>query len=106
MTEAALCDWLELPAHLRSLCYVYVVAIKRITISVPEEVAARIKKAAGTVPVSTWVTDLVEEHLEDGELEKQWEAFYRDVSPTREDIRRADAIFKRITKPARRRGAA
>ena len=78
-------------------------AIRRITISVSEGVAARIKKAAGAVPVSTWVTDIVEEHLEDEELERQWEAFYRDVGPMREDIRRADAIFKRMTSPKRRR---
>ena len=80
--------------------------IRRITISVPERVAERIKKAAGGKPVSTWVTDLVEEHLDDAELERQWEEFYRDVAPKREDIRRADALFKRLTKPSRRRRAA
>ncbi|MBK8593320.1 MAG: hypothetical protein IPN77_30250 [Sandaracinaceae bacterium] len=34
--------------------------IKRITISVPSEVAARIKKAAGKTPVSAWVTGVIE----------------------------------------------
>lgn len=81
-------------------------SIRRITISVPESVAARIKDAAGTTPVSTWVTELVEEHLDDAELERQWEEFCRDVAPRREDVRRAAAIFKRLSKPARRRGAA
>jgi|RhiMetdeSRZDD1v2_1073273.scaffolds.fasta_scaffold1948236_2 hypothetical protein len=80
-------------------------SIRRITISVPEEVASRIKRAAGETPVSTWVTELIEEHLDDTELERQWEAFYRDVSPTREDSRRARAMFKRLTKPVRGRGA-
>jgi hypothetical protein len=81
-------------------------SIRRITISVPEDVAARIKAAAGTTPVSTWVTELVEEHLDEAELERQWEEFYRTVAPKRADVARAEAIFKRLTKPARRRGAA
>ena len=80
--------------------------IRRITISVPERVAGRIKKAAGKRPVSTWVTDLIEEHLDDAELKRQWEAFYRDVAPKRVDIRRADAIFARLTGRAPRRRVA
>jgi hypothetical protein len=80
--------------------------IRRITISVPEEVAARIKKAAGAKPVSTWVTELVEEHLDDAELERQWQNFYRDVAPKREDIRRADTLFSRLTRRSRRRKVA
>jgi hypothetical protein len=81
-------------------------AIRRITISVPAEVAARIKRAAGGKPVSTWVTELVEDRLDDAELERQWREFYSDVGPTREHVRRADAIFKRLTRRARREGAA
>jgi hypothetical protein len=80
--------------------------IKRITISVPDEVASRIKQAAGDTPVSTWVTGLIEEHLDDTELERQWRQFYRDVSPARADVRRAEATFKRLIKRGRRRGAA
>jgi len=80
--------------------------IRRITISVPEEVATRIKKAAGGKPVSTWVTDLVEEHLDDATLDRQWEEFYRDVSPKPAEVRKADAIFKRLTRRARNKGAA
>jgi hypothetical protein len=81
-------------------------AIRRITISVPERVAGRIKKAAGKTPVSSWVTDLIEERLDDVELERKWQAFYRDVAPKRADIRRADSIFERLTGRRRRRGAA
>ncbi len=81
-------------------------SIRRITISVPEEVAGRIKKAAGDRPVSAWVTDLIEGHLDDAELERQWQAFYRDVAPKRDDIRRADAMFNRLTRGTRRRGTA
>ena len=79
--------------------------IRRITISVPDATAARIKKAAAGAPVSAWVTDVIEEHLDDAELERQFRAFYRDVAPARADIRRANALFDRLTKP-RKRGAA
>lgn len=81
-------------------------SIKRITISVPDEVARRIKKAAGSRPVSTWITAVVEEHLDDAELERRWEAFYRDVNPSAKDGRRARTIYKRLTQPKGRRGAA
>lgn len=81
-------------------------SIKRITISVPDRVAARIKKAAGSTPVSAWVTDVIEDRLEDAELERAWADYLRDVKPSREESRRAEAIFKRLTKPVRKRGAA
>jgi hypothetical protein len=81
-------------------------AIRRITISVPEETASRIKMAAGRTPVSSWVTDLIEERLDDAELERQWQEFYRAVNPSRKDVQRAEALLQRLTKPRRRRGAA
>ena len=80
-------------------------SIKRITLSVPEAVATRIKKAAGAKPVSAWVTELIEDHLDDVELERQWEAFYRDVNPSAKEVRRARLILDRLTKPGRRRVA-
>ena len=81
-------------------------AIRRITISVPEETANRIKKAAGAAPVSAWVTDLIEEHLDDRELERQWQEFYRAANPSRADERRAEHLHQRLTKTKRRKGAA
>lgn len=81
-------------------------SIKRITISVPERVAVRIKKAAGSATVSAWVTDVIEDRLEDAELEHAWAAFVRDVKPSPEETRRADALFKRLVKPSRKRNAA
>jgi hypothetical protein len=80
-------------------------SIKRITISVPHDTAARIKKAAGSMPVSAWVTEIVEERLEDRELERQWQDFYRTVRPRTGDIRRADAIFMRLTRRRPRKTA-
>jgi hypothetical protein len=87
-------------------CYASVMSIRRITISVPVEVAARIKKAAGKTSVSAWVTGVLEDRLHDAELEKLWEEFYRGVRPRREDVRRADAILRRLMKPSRRERAA
>lgn len=88
------------------LCYADVMTIRRITISVPEQVAGRIKEAAGGRPVSAWVTDLITEHLDDAELERLWAEFYRDVAPKRAQVRRADAMFTRLVRGSRRRGAA
>ena len=79
--------------------------IRRITISVPEETASRIKKAAGKTPVSSWVTGLIEERLEDAELEQKWREFYDAVGPTKRDLKRAETMHRRMAKP-RRRGAA
>ena len=76
--------------------------IRRITISVPEAVARKIKRAAGREPVSSWLTDLVEEHLDDRELERAWAEFCRDVAPTRANSKRADAMFARLTKRKRK----
>lgn len=72
-------------------------SITRITISVPEKIAKRIKRAAGNVPVSTWVTERLEEHLEQTKLDQLFEQFYRDVNPSRDSVREADAIFERLT---------
>ncbi|MBI4951828.1 MAG: hypothetical protein HY908_07320 [Myxococcales bacterium] len=80
--------------------------IRRITISVPEEVARRIKRAASQRSVSAWVTQVLEESLGRAELERAWEAFYREVAPSRQAVRRADAIFELLTKPKRRKRAA
>jgi hypothetical protein len=79
--------------------------IRRITLSVPDGVARRIKRAAGTRAVSAWVAEVIEEHLDDAELDRQWREFYKEVAPSGSEGRRADAIFKRLTHP-RRRGAA
>jgi hypothetical protein len=81
-------------------------SIKRITISVSQDVASNIKKAAGKTPVSAWVTDVITEHLNDAELERQWQMFYSEVRPSRKDKAKAEATFRRLTKHAVRRGAA
>jgi hypothetical protein len=79
-------------------------SIRRITISVPAKIAGRIKKAAGRTPVSAWVTGVIEERLSDGELERQWEAFCRDVDPRRADVQRARSLYRRLLPRGRRVG--
>ena len=81
-------------------------SIRRITISVPDHIARRIKKAAARQSVSAWVTEVIEERLGDAELDRLWDEFYRSVAPTREDVRAGDAAFKRLTGRTRRRKVA
>ncbi|MBI1946404.1 MAG: hypothetical protein HYS27_11945 [Deltaproteobacteria bacterium] len=81
-------------------------SITRITISVPEQIAKRIKRAAGKVPVSTWVTEKLEEQLRQEELDALFEEFYLDVNPSPASVREADAAFERLTGRRPRRGAA
>lgn len=81
-------------------------SIRRITISVPDAVARRIKRAAARKSVSAWVTGVIHEHLDDAELDRLWQEFYRSVSPRPEAVRRADAMFRRLTRPSRRKSAA
>jgi hypothetical protein len=78
---------------------------RRITISVPTKVAARMKKAAGDASVSAWVTGLIEERLNDAELERQWNEFYKSIHFRPEDVRRAEAILRGLRKPRRKRAA-
>ena len=73
-------------------------SIRRITISVPDSVAGRIKRAARSKPVSTWVTDVIEAHLDEAEMERQWRAFYEDLDLSPQDKRRGDRLFDRLTR--------
>jgi hypothetical protein len=81
-------------------------SIRRITISVPDGVARRLKKAAGKGSVSAWLTGVIEGHLEDAELERLWQEFYASVAPRPADVRRAGVLFDRLTKAPRRKRAA
>lgn len=79
--------------------------IQRVTISMPQKLARRAKKAAGKQPVSAWMTKLVEDHLTEADLERLWQDFYASVAPSRTEERRAAARVTRLTKPRRRRAA-
>ena len=78
-------------------------SIKRITISVPDAVARRIKRAAGSVPVSAWVTDVLEQRLNDADLDSQWQAFCCSDARAGQS-RTADPIDAHLVLIARERG--
>lgn len=71
-------------------------AIRRITLSVPEAVASRIKKAAGDRSVSAWVTEVVEHELDSSELETQFTAFCEAHPASRTEKARAESILGRL----------
>jgi hypothetical protein len=81
-------------------------SIKRITISVSDDMARTIKRAAGRAPVSSWVADVITDHLNVAELERQWQLFYEDVNPSRADRRKAEVMLRRLTKRGSQKGAA
>ena len=76
---------------------------RRITISVPDHLARRIKKATVRQSVSAWVTEVVEERLGGAEVDRLWNEFCQSVAPTHDDVREGDAAFKRLTGRIRRR---
>lgn len=73
--------------------------IERVTLSVPREVAARLKRAAGTKPVSAWVTALIEAHLDQAELETQFREFCEEHVATKAERTKAETILARLRKP-------
>lgn len=83
-------------------------AAVRITLSVPEELAARIKKAAGEGTVSGWVVKVIEEYFaEDAELERLFVEWLEANPPSEEARQRADELFDQIfTKREEDHGAA
>lgn len=87
-------------------CYADVMSIRRITVSVPADVARRMKKAAGKSSVSAWLTETIEERLGDAELERLWQEYYASVAPGPAAVRQADAIFDKLTQASRRRRVA
>ena len=87
------------------LCYVDVMSIRRITLSVQEEVAQRIKKAAGSTPVSSWVAEVIAAHIDEEALEREFESFCEAHQPSSAEKRRVDAMMSRLRPNARKRSA-
>jgi hypothetical protein len=81
-------------------------AIRRITISVPEELALRIKEAAGDMPVSQYVTEVLEKELDENELEHQWNLFQQSLEVDDDSEARATEMFERLVLSRNRDGAA
>jgi hypothetical protein len=79
--------------------------ITRVTISMPSELARKVKKAAGKKPVSAWLTELVDEHLSAQDLEGAWERYIADMAFTQRETEHARARLDRLLKRRRRRAA-
>lgn len=72
-------------------------ATKRITVSVPAEIATRIKRAASrSRSVSEWVTIAVTRTLEEEELGQRFLEFCDGVKATPAQEKQAKASFDRI----------
>ena len=82
-------------------------ATTRITVSVPAEIATRIKRAAGRAcSVSAWVTNAVKRTLEEEESKERFLTFCDGVKATAAEERQAKASFVRVTRGKQRsRGA-
>jgi Arc/MetJ-type ribon-helix-helix transcriptional regulator len=77
-------------------------ATKRITVSVPAEVATRIKRAAGqSHSVSEWVTNAVTRTLEEEDLTRRFLEFCDSVEASSSDEKRARQSFDRIAQRCR-----
>lgn len=72
-------------------------AAVRITLSVPDELAGRIKKAAGEGTVSGWVVKVIEQYFEeDAELERQFDEWLAADPPDEEARQWADKLFEQL----------
>lgn len=68
-------------------------ATRRVTVSLPEELAEKLKEQAGDRSVSALVTDILEERLERRELDRLWADYLRDVGASESDLAEADGIL-------------
>ncbi len=82
--------------------YARVMSIRRITISVPSHLAAKVKRAAGKTPVSAYVAAVLEEKLDEEEVVRAWRAHVESVAPTSEDEARAERVIAGLKKKRRR----
>lgn len=74
-------------------------ATKRITVSVPAEIATRIKRAAGrSHSVSEWVTSAVTRTLEEQDVRRRFLEFCDSVKATPAQETQAKASFDRIVR--------
>ncbi|HSO32413.1 MAG TPA: hypothetical protein VLT33_07855 [Labilithrix sp.] len=77
-------------------------ATKRITVSLPVDIAVQLQRAAARRhSVSEWVADAVTRTLAEEHLRERFLAFCDGVKATPAEERRAKASFDRITKVVR-----
>lgn len=75
--------------------------------SVPDELAARIKKAAGEGTVSGWVVKVIEEYFaEDAELERQFDEWL-EAHPVDDEAQKwVDEVMTRVNRADHKTGDA
>jgi hypothetical protein len=71
-------------------------ATTRVTISLPADLVAKLKVEAGERSMSAYVAALIQEHLEEAELERLWQAYLADVGVTADDIATADQVLDEL----------
>ena len=82
-------------------------AAVRITLSVPDELAARIKKAAGEGTVSGWIVKVIESYFaEDAELELLFDEWLKEHPADEATRAEVDAVLEKALGIRRERGAA
>lgn len=74
-------------------------ATQRITVSVPAEIAGRLKRAAGrSRSVSEWVTNAVTRALDEEDTKRRFLEFCDGVTTTPEEEKQVQSSFDRITR--------
>jgi hypothetical protein len=73
------------------------VGIKRVTVSLPEDLADRVTAAAGERSVSAYIAAVLGAHLETSQVDDLWRAYVSDVGVTASDIAAADEILDALT---------
>ncbi|HEX6237563.1 MAG TPA: hypothetical protein VFZ68_10245 [Acidimicrobiales bacterium] len=71
-------------------------AIKRVTISLPEELAGRLRAEAGDRPVSAHVADLIARHLEERDLDELWRSYLDEIDLSPDDVAAADRLLDEL----------
>ena len=70
---------------------------KRVTVSLPAELAARVTAAAAGRSVSAYVAEVLGERLDSSDLDEAWRAYVADVGVSDSDIAAADAVLDGLT---------
>jgi hypothetical protein len=76
-------------------------SVRRMTVSLPEDTARRLKSAARGRSVSALLAELVDETLDQRELETQWRQLYNQVAPSLAASQKAERILSALIAPTK-----
>lgn len=71
-------------------------AIKRVTVSLPDDLASRLKSEAGDRSVSAYVAELIYEHLVEAEAGRLWQEYVAEAAVSADDVAAADEILDEL----------